>query len=497
MSTNKQSEDDILDSKEEILLDSKQQSVFSEPEYREYPQRITTLIGFILVASSYLFTLNVFNPISANVSDIYDVPPLIVNLNSLMQNILFLPVTFPVSFVLEKFGMRASVYIAAVIIIASVWIRLLVNVNYYYTLLAHIMMGLGFPFTQNMVTKLSLVWFRTDKRQMITQILMVLTMVVMLISSLLPGLWMKDYDEKADQLDGYKTGKSNVFSLMKIQAIVVTVISIIGCIIFKEKPPTPPSFTAEQKREDMGPSIKLLLKSKNYLLTLICYGLFCGNFLATGVTMSFIFKPYGYGSDTVSFAGVGIVVSGVIGSGIGGKLFRIKPRFRLYIMIAIIGSITGFGLTLIFLPIENKIMVLVPYMIVGLVSLQAFPIFLELASEIAYPVSETVSSGILLGGSHLLGFAFGNIYSAILGEDTKAMVMVVQVCNMSIFFVCLVILKFLKVELNRTKVDAQHESGLKIVDQNNEDVESSSNLNPGEQPTKTEISDATNNFNKF
>lgn len=45
---------------------------------------------------------------------------------------------------------------------------------------------------------------------------MVTTLVTILTGSLMPGLWMKDYDEDKDELDGYKDGKDKILLLMKI-----------------------------------------------------------------------------------------------------------------------------------------------------------------------------------------------------------------------------------------------------------------------------------------
>ncbi|KAL4509326.1 hypothetical protein ABPG72_018257 [Tetrahymena utriculariae] len=472
-------QEDVIDTQEVFFLKN-QESTTSQIEYKEYSQRFATLIGYILVMASYFFSINTFNIISANVSDIYNVKPIVVNLNSLMQNILFLPVTLPVGYILEKYGLCVSIYISSILVIVGVWLRVLINQNYYLVFLGHILMGLGIPFIQNMMTKLSLVWFRAEKRkilflffyikrQIITQILMITTMITMLISSLLPGMWMKDYDEIKDEQDDYKEGRNKVKDLMMIQAIVSSALAVIGCLLFKEKPLTPPSFTATQQRDDVKSSIKKLIKSKNYIIIFVCYGLFCGNFYTFGVTTSYLFKPYGFGSDVVSYSGICIVLFGVLGAGIGGKLFKAKPKFKLFIIIGILGSMVGLGLTLAFFPIQNSILIMFPYITIGLTSMQAFPIFLELASEIVYPVSESVSSGFLLGSSNLVGFALGSVYSLMLNDDSKSMVIIVQICGIVAFAVCILLIKFLKAELNRTKVDAQHEQGIRIVEQNNED----------------------------
>ena len=67
-------------------------------------------------------------------------------------------------------------------------------------------------------------------------------------------------------------------------------------ILFKERPPTPPSFSANLKK--MPPKILkdtlTLLKNKNYLIIVMIYTLIHANYTSMGAAISFITKPYGF-----------------------------------------------------------------------------------------------------------------------------------------------------------------------------------------------------------
>ncbi|EAS03557.2 MFS transporter (macronuclear) [Tetrahymena thermophila SB210] len=459
-----------------------------QEEYKEYPYRFVVLVGFLLITTTYSLSTSVFNPISAIVADIYGVPPIVVAMNMLILHLLHLPLSFPIGYFIEKFGLTVSVWVSTTLMLVAVWIRTLINTNYFIVLGAHIILAIGYPFNQNLVTKIGLVWFRTEKRQMITQIVMVTTLVTILGGSLMPGLWMKDYNEDQDELDGYKDGKDKILLLMKVQAYLTSALAIPGLLMFREKPPTPPSFTAETKRDTFKQSVKSLFKNKQYLINFLAFGFFSGSFMAGGVTISFIFKPFGFGSDITSYAGIVIVFSGMIGSGIGGKMFRDKPNFKLYLFIGLIGSIIGYGLTMAMLPTEKVYLILLPYVIIGLSSLQAFPIFLELASEQAYPVPEEMSSGLLQGSSQICGFIFGGIYTTLLDGENRGMCMVVLICYMGVFAASLVLVKIMKIDLKRTKEDAKFEKDLKILEQNGQQAQQNDYDNQINIPPSNNIS---------
>jgi hypothetical protein len=54
----------------------------------------------------------------------------------------------------------------------------------------------------------------------------------------------------------------------------------------------------------------------------------------------------------------------------------------------------------------------------GAVALPNLPIIMELTMEITYPCGESISLGILLSGAQTLGFAFGEIASFILNNES-------------------------------------------------------------------------------
>lgn len=66
-------------------------------------------------------------------------------MNSLVFNFLPLPLSFPVGYLLGRFGLQISMRVSGVLAIIGAWMRTLINQNYYYSLAGSIVFGMGYP----------------------------------------------------------------------------------------------------------------------------------------------------------------------------------------------------------------------------------------------------------------------------------------------------------------------------------------------------------------
>lgn len=82
---------------------------------------------------------------------------------------------------------------------------------------------------------------------------------------------------------------------MLIEAIFITVISIITILFFKEKPPTPPSSTSD--RDDNFSYIeanKILFKNKNFVFIFIFFAFVFGIFNTISTVINYLILPFGF-----------------------------------------------------------------------------------------------------------------------------------------------------------------------------------------------------------
>ncbi len=68
------------------------------------------------------------------------------------------------------------------------------------------------------------------------------------------GIWYLNYNSENDE--NFEEGKTKLLTLSISQAIFISLVCILNFIFIKEKPISPPSFTATVKKENMRDAIK-------------------------------------------------------------------------------------------------------------------------------------------------------------------------------------------------------------------------------------------------
>ncbi|KAL4446480.1 hypothetical protein ABPG74_001221 [Tetrahymena malaccensis] len=428
--------------------DNKQDS-----EYKEYNSRWSTVGGFLIINIVYNTVLAAFNPINSQVSKIYDINPVVVSMNTLAANLLYLPMAFVASFMMQKIGMRTTIWISSAILVAALWIRLLINNNYYSVLAAHILLGIGLPLNQNMINSIPSVWFRVDVRQKIFLLCLLGSFLGLILSNLLPGLWLNGYDIDKDSLNNYREGRNKLYDIMSVEAYVGTPLALIGCILFQNKPPTPPSKEAAKEKQPFLPQVKAVFSNKDYILLFLSFGLFQGCNGGAGVVLSYILTPFGYGSEVTTYCNNIVVIAGVIGMMRGGKMFKKNPNYKKHLMVSCVMCMIGFGVAIPVLPANNQTLLILPYALIGILSFHPMPLFISLSSEVAYPVDPTISGGLLQGSAQLMSFISGEVYSAIMIKETEERAKVVYIIQIICIGIAFLLLFPLTVQLKRTEAE--------------------------------------------
>ncbi len=88
-----------------------------------------------------------------------------------------------------------------------------------------------------------------------------------------PGIWFRNFDTDDNSEANLKVGRDLVFSLTLAQAILISIVIVCNFLFVVEKPPTPPSFTADVEKESITDSIKILLKDKTYMILFFSFGI--------------------------------------------------------------------------------------------------------------------------------------------------------------------------------------------------------------------------------
>merc|ERR1719329_2028571 len=123
--------------------------------------------------------------------------------------------------------------------------------------------------------------------------------------------------------------------------------------------------------------------------------------------MNSITKPYDYTPADASFMGVSFVFAGVIGGIVFSVLLDKYQCYNKMLRIINLGSLIAGGLALYFLPLGNVYLFCLNMALIGLFLLPIISVGYSFCAELAYPTSDSLSSGIMV----LLSQIFGTIVS--------------------------------------------------------------------------------------
>ena len=144
----------------------------------------------------------------------------------------------------------------------------------------------------------------------------------------------------------------NTFIL--VQNLIVAFLAFFVIVFARDRPPTPPSNSADRKEVQykLCEEIGKLLKNKNYILLCATYTFTHSNHTALSAIVSSITKSYGYSGENNSVLGGIYIFSGVIGSFLASTFIDRTQQFKLVVRIITLGAV--FGTLLVFMTLPSR-----------------------------------------------------------------------------------------------------------------------------------------------
>ena len=122
---------------------------------------------------------------------------------------------------------------------------------------------------------------------MFTTLLTLAAPVGTAIGFVLPGVIVGSADSPPE-------GKDLFMRLLLIEAVIATVLCVPLFVFYKEKPPTPPSPSAERPRENFKSGVINIFKNRNFLALLVVEAVSIGTFNSLATVIQSIVDPFGY-----------------------------------------------------------------------------------------------------------------------------------------------------------------------------------------------------------
>jgi cyanate permease len=295
----------------------------AESKFKVYGSRWVMLsIYMLMVAVNQLLWIT-FAPITGDATKYYGVTDLYIGILSMCFMIVYIVVSIPASWIIDKYGIRAGVGTGAVFTGIFGLLRGFAGTNYTLLLLAQIGIAIGQPFILNAITKLAARWFPIEERATASG-LGTLAMYI----GILVGMTLTPYLVIGSGIDG----------VLYLYGIIAICTSTLFIILMKEGPPTAPCRPDQEERSLVFDGFRQTLKTRDFLWLMIIFFIGLGVFNAVTTWIEDILRPRGFSAVQAGITGGLMIVGGVVGALIIPLLSDHYKKRTPFIVIALIGN---------------------------------------------------------------------------------------------------------------------------------------------------------------
>jgi cyanate permease len=357
-------------------------------QFKVYKYRWVMLSIFMLIIIVNQLLWITFAPVTKAAAQLYGVSDLDIGMLSMCFMIVFIFVSVPASWIIDKYGIKVSVGTGALLTGIFGFARGLASDDYSLLLIAQIGIAIGQPFLLNAITKVAARWFPLSERATASGLGTLAMYMGVLIGMLLTP---------------YLVGIHGITEMLYDYGVISVLAALIFILFSKEKPKTPPCHDWQEERSLVYDGLKETLRNKNFYWLLLIFFVGLGIFNSVTTWIEDILRPRGFTADQAGIAGGMMIIGGILGALIMPYLSDKIRKRKLFIVLALIGAVIGLtGVTFA----GNYPILLASGLILGFFLLSAGPIGFQYGAEITYPASEGTSNGLLILSGQISGIAF-------------------------------------------------------------------------------------------
>jgi len=390
----------------------------SKSTFKVYRIRWVMLsIYMLMVAANQLLWIT-FAPITGDATKYYSVSDLQIGILSMCFMIVYIAVSIPASWIIDKYGLRIGVGIGAVFTGVFGMLRGFAGTDYYLLLMAQIGIAIGQPFILNAITKLSARWFPIEERATAAG-LGTLAMYI----GILAGMTVTPYLTIGHGIEG----------TLYIYGIISVTIAVIFLLFLREGPPTAPCRADQEGRSLVFDGFMQTLRTRDFIWLMIIFFIGLGVFNSVTTWIEDIMRPRGFTATQAGLTGGLMIVGGIIGALIIPMLSDRYQKRTPFIILALFGSTLGLaGITFA----TSYWLLITSGMVLGFFLLSAGPVGFQYGAEITFPASEGTSNGMLLLMGQVSGIAFifgmDSMKSSLTGSMTRSLIILIGLMVLSI-----------------------------------------------------------------
>lgn len=269
------------------------------------------------------------------------------------------------------------------------------------------------PFILSAPTKLASAWFGDRQRASANMLASMSNPIGVAIGNVLPPIIVGSSDGAEIPL------------LMLVCAIPATVAAVLAILLVRDRPPSPPSASAESESLAFWYGMREIFRTRAYILLWIVFGIGVGLFNSMTTLLEQIVKPHQYTTDQAGILGAIIIGAGLVGAGVIGPVLDRTKHFLASLKILFVFAAASFiWFTLVAREQSsdaNFAMLAGACGFIGMFCFALLPVMLELGVECTYPVAEGTSAGFLWMNGQIFGIVFIEVMQAMTNSVTGDM----------------------------------------------------------------------------
>jgi len=388
-------------------------------DYRIYPYRWTILILFMLINIAIQIMWICFAPITGPAAAFYGVPDLKIGLLAMVFMIVYLPLSIPVSWMIDTLGYRRSVSIGAGIMAVFGILRGVLGTNYTAVLITTIVLAASQPFMMNAISTVAAKWFPIQERATASGLALVANFAGIAIGQVLSPILFMSY------------GIRNMLLIYGCFAVFTTTVFLI---FTREAPPTPPCPKGMETRALMLDGLKSMIRMKDVWIMLFLFLAGMGIFNGISTWIESIVRSRGFSITQAGNLG-GVLLFGGIAGAIILPVFSDKLKKRKFFLL--LGMILSIPCMLGVIFANQYWFLMFCMFFLGFFLISLAPVGYQYVAEITYPSPEGTSNGLLnLAGQASVIFIYA--MEALKGKDSSfrvSMLMLTGLMVLSVFLI--------------------------------------------------------------
>ena len=225
-------------------------------EFKVYGNRWLMLTVYMLMVAVNQLLWITFAPITGESTKYFGVSDLQIGILSMCFMIVYIVISVPASWVIDKYGIRIGVGTGALLTGIFGLIRGFAGTDYHLLLMAQVGIAIGQPFILNAITKLAARWFPMEERATAAG-LGTLAMYIGILAGMIHT--------------PYLIIGSGIGGMLYIYGIISIITAVIFLILIKEGPPTAPCNPDQVERSLILDGFRQTFHTRDFIWLMIIF----------------------------------------------------------------------------------------------------------------------------------------------------------------------------------------------------------------------------------